>query len=69
MGYEYDREGNILRIKLRKGKLEFGEQEGNIITRSDREYRPVEIEILDASKTILRMLEVIFRSIKSIEEK
>jgi uncharacterized protein YuzE len=64
MKYEYDREGDILLIKLREGKLEFGEQEGNIITHYDREYKPMEIEILDASKTTLKMLETIFKSIE-----
>jgi uncharacterized protein YuzE len=68
MKYEYDKEGDILLIKLREGKLEFGEQEGNIITHYDSEYKPIEIEILDASKTTLEMLETIFKSIKSTKE-
>ncbi len=56
MKYEYDKESDILTIKLRDEKPDFGEQTGNVITHYNKENRPVEIEILDASETALEML-------------
>ena len=40
-------------------KPDFGEQRENIITHYDKENKPVEIEILDARKTVLKILETI----------
>ena len=40
-------------------KPDFGERRENIITHYDKENKPVEIEILDASKTVLKILETI----------
>lgn len=56
MKYEYDAETDILVIKLKDEKPDFGEQVGNIITHYNKENKPVEIEILDASKTTLDMV-------------
>ena len=53
MSYKYDQEADVILIKLRPGKPEFGEQEGNIIMHFDKSNRPIEIEILDASKSML----------------
>lgn len=57
--YDYDQETDILTIKLAEKKPDFGEQRKNIITHYDRENKPVEIEILDASRTVLKILETI----------
>ena len=56
MEYEYDAETDVLVIKLRAEKPDFGEQEGSIIAHYNKDNKPVEIEILDASKTTLDML-------------
>jgi uncharacterized protein YuzE len=56
MKYKYDKETDILVIELSNEKADFGEQKGNIITHYNKENKPVEIEILDASKTALEML-------------
>ena len=62
MKYEYDAESDVLTIRLSKGKLDFGEQEGNVITHFDKEYKPVEIEILDASKEAVEMIRTILKA-------
>ena len=60
MEYKYDKETDILTIKLADEKPEFGEERENIITHySSKDNKPVEIEILDAGKTVVKMLEVI----------
>jgi len=61
MQYSYDQESDILTIRLAEQKPDFGEQRENIITHYDKENKPVEIEILDASKTVLKILETIVR--------
>ena len=43
-------------IELRSEKPDFAEQEGDIITHYTKENKPVEIEILNASKTTIDML-------------
>jgi len=55
MNYKYDSAADIILIRLRPGKLEFGEQEGNIITHYDKENKPIEIEILNASKSMFKV--------------
>ena len=59
MRYDYDRETDTLTIRLREEKPDFGEQVDNIITHYARDGRPVEIEILDASRTVLELLKPI----------
>jgi uncharacterized protein YuzE len=61
MLYSYDQETDILTIRLAEEKPDFGEQRENIITHYDKENKPVEIEILDASKTVLKILETIVK--------
>jgi len=59
MLYSYDQDTDILIIRLTEEKPDFGEQRENIITHYDKQNKPVEIEILDASKTVLKILETI----------
>lgn len=54
MEYKYDNKTDILLIKLSKEKPDFGEQKENIITHYNKEGKPIEIEILDASKTAVK---------------
>ncbi len=53
MRYEYDHETDILTIKLRDTPPDYGEQVETIITHYGADGKPVEIEILDASETVL----------------
>jgi len=66
MDYDYDPKTDILLMKLSKEKPDFGEQRENIITHYNKKGKPVEIEILDASKTAIRMVETIVKSKKAI---
>ena len=59
MKYDYDSRADILILKLRAGKPDFGEQEGNVITHYGKDYKPIEIEILDASKTTADIVKTI----------
>jgi uncharacterized protein YuzE len=61
MLYSYDQETDILTTRLTEEKPDFAEQRENIITHYDKENKPVEIEILDASKTVLKILETIVK--------
>ncbi len=56
MRYRYDRQTDILIIELKRQKPDFAEQAGNIITHYDKQSRPVEIEILGASRATRQML-------------
>ena len=62
MKYKYDPEADILLITMSDEKPDFGEQKENIITHYNKDGKPVEIEILDASKTAVKMLETILSS-------
>ncbi|MBI4895843.1 MAG: DUF2283 domain-containing protein [Candidatus Aenigmarchaeota archaeon] len=59
MEYKYDKETDILSIKLSKEKPDFGEQKENIITHYNKNGKPIEIEILDASKTTVKIVEAV----------
>ena len=59
MKYEYDPETDILLMKLSKGKPDFGEQKENIVTHYNKQGKQIEIEILDASKTAVKIVEAI----------
>lgn len=61
MEFKYDPETDILLIKLIKGKPDFGEQTENIITHYNKQYKPIEIEILDASKTTVKIVETVLQ--------
>ena len=56
MKYKYDKQTDIMVIELSSEKPDFAEQEGDIITHYNKENKPVEIEILNASKTTIEML-------------
>jgi uncharacterized protein YuzE len=64
MKYRYDPKTDILLIELSRGKPDFGEQKGNIITHYNKRGTPIEIEILDASKAISDILEVVLNKKK-----
>jgi len=56
MKYKYDKETDTMVIALSAEKPDFAEQEGDIITHYSKENKPVEIEMLNASKTAIDML-------------
>lgn len=56
MRYEYDRETDVLTIILSDSPPDHGEQAENIIAHYAEDGKPVEIEILDASTTILDLI-------------
>jgi uncharacterized protein YuzE len=55
MKYKYDPKTDILVITLGTEKPDFGEQRENIITHYTKNGSPIEIEILDASKTSIEI--------------
>jgi uncharacterized protein YuzE len=59
MRYKYDPQTDILLIELGRGKPDFGEQKENVITHYNKRGVPMEIEILDASKTIAKLVDVV----------
>ncbi|MFH1391513.1 MAG: DUF2283 domain-containing protein [Candidatus Diapherotrites archaeon] len=59
MKYRYDKETDIMVIELSKDKPDFAEQKDSIITHYDKNNKPVEIEILEASKATKDMLAAI----------
>jgi len=59
MIYRYDPKTDILVLVLGKGRLDFGEQKENIITHYDRKGKPLEIEILEASQTAMKIVSAI----------
>ncbi len=65
MRYKYDSETDILMIELSKGKPDFGEQKENIITHYNKRGIPMEIEILDASKTVAEIVDVVLNKRKT----
>ena len=52
MKYKYDRESDVLLITLSKEKPDFAEQSQNVITHYNKDGKPIEIEILDASELV-----------------
>ncbi|NCN38872.1 MAG: hypothetical protein COY38_00905 [Candidatus Aenigmarchaeota archaeon CG_4_10_14_0_8_um_filter_37_24] len=62
MEYKYDFQTDILLITLSKDKPDFGEQAGNIITHYNKKGKPIEIEIMDASKTSIKIMETILEA-------
>ena len=65
MEYKYDPKTDILLITLSKEKPDFGEQKENIITHYNKQGKPIEIEILDASKTAVKIVEAIVQGKRS----
>ncbi|MBI4176288.1 MAG: DUF2283 domain-containing protein [Candidatus Aenigmarchaeota archaeon] len=66
MKYKYDPQTDILLIHLSSEKPDFGDQKENIITHYSRKGKPVEIEILDARKTMAKMVETVFKGKKKL---
>lgn len=66
MKYKYDSETDILVLELSKEKPDFGEQSGSIITHYNKDGKPVEIEILDASETALEIIKPILQGKKKL---
>ncbi len=66
MKYKYDQETDILTITLSNEKPDFGEQKDNIITHYNKQGKPIEIEILDASKTALDMMKAMINPNKMV---
>ena len=67
MEYKYDSETDILIITLSDEKPDFAEQQENIITHYNGDGKPIEIEILDASKTASKITDAVFGSKKAIK--
>ena len=59
MKYKYDAETDVLIIVLGSERPDFAEQRENVITHYNKDGLPIEIEILDASKTAVNMLKAI----------
>ena len=59
MMYRYDPKTDVLVLIMGKGRLDFGHQSGNIIVHHDKAGTPLEIEILDARKTTMKILSTI----------
>lgn len=57
--YKYDRESDILLITLSSGKPDFAEQSHNMITHYNKNGKPIEIEILEASEMVLGLVKAI----------
>lgn len=65
MKYSYDSKTDILMLKLSNEKPDFAEQRENIITHYNKSGKPIEIEILDANRTAVKIFETIMGSKKS----
>ncbi len=65
MKYTYDPKTDILLIKLTREKPDFGEQSKNIITHYNKRGKPVELEVLDASKTTAKIVKTISQAKKA----
>ena len=57
--YSYNREADVLLIKLSGEKPDFAEQNQNVITHYNKAGKPIEIELLDASQTALDILKAV----------
>jgi len=57
--YKYDRESDILLITLSSEKPDFAEQSHNVVTHYNKDGKPIEIEILDASETALDIVKAL----------
>lgn len=65
MKYKYDPKTDILLLHLSNEKPDFAEQKENIITHYNKAGKPIEIEILDASLTAVKIVEAILGSKKA----
>ena len=66
MKFKYDKETDILVITLLEEKPDFGEQSGDIITHYNKDGKPIEIEILNASENALNIIKPILQAKKAV---
>ncbi len=52
MNYDYDPEVDVLTIKVKEGKPDYGEQAGNVILHYNKNNQLIEVEILYASELL-----------------
>lgn len=65
MKYKYDKVTDILIIEMSEESPDFAEQKGNIIAHYNKNGKPIEIEILDASDTASKIINLILASKKT----
>lgn len=61
MKYDYDIQSDILLLSNGSRKLDHGNQSGNFIAHHRKDGHLIQIEILDASKEVARMLSAILK--------
>lgn len=66
MKFRYDKETDILTIILSEDKPDFGEQSGDIVTHYNKDGKPIEIEILNASENALNIIKPILATKKAV---
>ena len=59
MKYSYDKQSNILRIKIADKPFDYAEEMGNFVVHFDKENKPVYIEILNADQFIKETTSII----------
>jgi uncharacterized protein YuzE len=59
MKYSYDRQSNVLRIKIVDWPFDYAEEMGNFVVHFDKENKPVYIEILNADQFIKKTTSII----------
>jgi len=59
MKYYYDRQSNVLRIKIVDRPFDYAEEMGNFVVHFDKENKPVYIEILNADQFIKETASII----------
>jgi uncharacterized protein YuzE len=59
MKYSYDRQSNVLRIKIVDRPFDYAEEMGNFVVHFDKENKPVYIEILNADQFIKETASII----------
>lgn len=69
MEYKYDSETDILTISFSSDEPDFGEQNNEIITHYNKEGKVVEIEILDASRTAAKIIEIMLKAKRDVLKK
>lgn len=66
MKYEYSPDADVLVIRFRKGKIDHSEQADNIITHFSKDGQILEVELLDASKETVHMLQTIMKAKQTV---
>lgn len=59
MKYSYDKQSNILRIKITDRPFDYAEEMGNFVVHFDKENKPVYIEILNADQFIKETVSIV----------